>query len=129
MQYKSWRNLTLILISSSFLVACTKSASSVVAVNNNTLRVDIGSEIPTFDPALAEDGYTYRVINDLFAGLLDFDQANRPIPGMASSWEISPDGLNYTFHLRPNLKFSDGSPITANDFVFSWQRLVNPKTG
>ncbi len=129
MQYKSWRNLTLILISSSFLVACSKSTDSAATTNNNTLRVDIGSEIPTFDPALAEDGYTYRVINDLFAGLLDFDQANRPIPGMASSWEISPDGLTYTFHLRPNLKFSDGSPITANDFVFSWQRLVNPKTG
>ena len=130
MQYKAWRKLTLILIGSSFLVACTKNSDSAVAVkSSNTLRVDIGSEIPTFDPALAEDGYTYRVINDLFAGLLDFDQANRPIPGMASSWEISPDGLNYTFHLRPSLKFSDGSPITANDFVFSWQRLVNPKTG
>ncbi len=130
MQYKSWCKLTLILISSGLLAACSKSADVDSKTNSkNTLRVDIGAEVPTLDPALAEDGYTYRVINDLFAGLVDFDQANHPIPGMASSWEISPDRLTYTFHLKPNLKFSDGSPITAKDFVFSWQRLINPATG
>ncbi len=117
-----------ICLSGLLLVGCGHHADtdkSAVA----RLRVDICAEIPSFDPALAEDWSTYRVANDLFAGLVDFDQANRPIPGMAESWEISKDGLLYTFHLKPQLKFSDGSPITANDFVFSWQRLVNPKTG
>lgn len=109
------------------LGACSKKDGSVSM--DNTLRVDVGTELPTFDPVLAEDGNTYRVINDLFAGLVDFDQANRPIPGMAKNWEISSDGKIYTFHLRDNLKFSDGSPITADDFVFSWRRLVDPKTG
>ncbi len=115
------------------LISCSpqkqQNNSELNQTDKNTLRVDIGSEIPTFDPVLAEDGYTYRVINDMYAGLIDFDQSNRPIPGMAQSWEISKDGLTYTFHLRNNLKFSDGSPISANDFVFSWQRLVNPQTG
>ena len=58
---------------------------------------------------------------------MDFDQNNKIIPGMAERWEISPDGKTYTFHLRSGLKFSDGSPITADDFVYSWRRLVNPQ--
>ena len=121
------------LVAAFFAASCSKSQSSSVesttlpatsaAVDNsdaNTFRVDICAEIPTFDPVMAEDWYTYRVINDLYAGLVDFDQANRPIPGMAGSWEISSDGLTYTFHLRPDLKFSNGTPITASDFVYSW---------
>lgn len=121
----SWAIVTII-----GLAACSpkNNEQSSTASQSDTLRVDIGSEIPTFDPVMAEDGYTYRVMNDLFAGLVDFDQKNRPIPGMAT-WDISKDGLVYTFHLRDGLKFSDGSPIKASDFVFSWQRLVNPKTG
>lgn len=111
-----------------FLVMCSCSNKSSEINNKNTLRVDIGMEPPTLDPAKAEDAYAFRVINDLFAGLVDFDQTNKPIPGMAESWDISADGKTYTFHLRNNLKFSDGSPITAHDFVYSWERVVNPKT-
>lgn len=111
------------------LIACGNSSIYDSQANlKNTLRVDIGMEPPTLDPALAEDLYAFRVINDLFAGLVDWDQSNRPIPGMASSWTISPDGKSYTFHLRNDLKFSDGVPITANDFIYSWQRLVDNKT-
>lgn len=94
----------------------------------NILRVDIGNEISTVDPAKTEVAPDFRVVNDLFAGLIDWDQKNQPIPGMASSWEISPDGKTYTFYLRHDLRFSDGSPIYAKDFVYSWQRLVDPKT-
>ncbi|MBP9742103.1 MAG: peptide ABC transporter substrate-binding protein [Burkholderiales bacterium] len=96
--------------------------------HKNTLIVDVGSETPTLDPQLAEDVVANRIMNDLFAGLVDYDQQNNIIPGMASSWDISPDKKIYIFHLRNGLKFSDGSPITAHDFVYSWQRLVNPKT-
>jgi oligopeptide transport system substrate-binding protein len=94
----------------------------------NTLYVDIANEPASLDPALAEDWYSYRVINDLFAGLMDFDQTNKPILGLAARVDISPDGKTYTFHLRDNLKFSDGTPLTAADVVYSWQRLVDPKT-
>lgn len=108
--------------------SCTQTNSTKPKTSNNTLYVDIVNEPGSIDPALAEDWSSYRVVNDLFAGLVDFDQTNKPIPGMASTWDISPDGKIYTFHLRNNLKFSDGTPITANDFVYSWQRLVNPAT-
>ena len=127
MKNKFSRLLGLCWLGSSLIVSgCSKSSQ---ADSGTTLRVDIGSEIPTFDPALAEDGSTYRVINDLYAGLIDFDQENQPISGLADKWQISSDGKTYTFHLRSNLKFSDGSPLKASDFVYAWQRLVDPQTG
>ena len=51
------------------------------------------------------------------------------IPGNAEKWELSEDGLTYTFHLRPNLKWSDGSALNAHDFVYSWLRVITPETG
>ena len=112
----------------------TQDGSTVVANSTNdshpkdTLRVALGDEIPTFDPQLGEDTVSTRVANDLFEGLTSFDKQNRPIAGMAERWDISPDGKTYIFHLRKGLKFSDGTPITAKDFVFTYQRLADPKT-
>lgn len=96
--------------------------------NQNMIRLDILTEVPYLDPALSMDISSTRVSFDLFAGLVDFDQQNNIIPGMAESWNISSDGKTYIFHLRPNLKFSDGSPITAKDFVYTFRHLVDPKT-
>lgn len=106
--------------------SCTRS--STLANRKGMVRIDILSEVPYLDPALSMDSSSTRVAYDLFSGLVDFDQQNRVIPGMAESWEISADGKTYTFHLRHSLKFSDGSPITAQDFVYSWRRLVDPQT-
>lgn len=108
------------------LCNCSKNDSS--KNNQDTLLVDVGAEAGSIDPAKAEHAEELRIVNDLFTGLITFDQSNKPIPGMAKSFDISQDGKTYTFHLRPNLKFSDGTSITANDFVYSWQRLVDPKT-
>ncbi len=110
-----------------FLTACSNSSSEDVH-SKDTLRIDVSAEIPTLDPQLQQDTSSARVAYDLFAGLVDFDQQNNPIPGMAYHWNIEPDGKTITFHLRANLKFSDGTPITAHDFVYSWKRLVNPQT-
>lgn len=94
----------------------------------DTLRLDVSAEVPSLDPQLQQDTTSARISYDLFAGLVDFDQQNNPIPGMADHWTIASDGKTITFHLRSNLKFSDGTPITSYDFVYSWQRLVNPST-
>lgn len=118
----------LVLIFLNGLVSCSYE-NTQNAKNNKILNIDICAEIPTVDPALSEDWNTYRIVNDLYAGLVDFNQANQPTPGMAESWDISQNHLTYTFHLRDNLKFSNGSSIKASDFVFSWRRLVAPKTG
>ncbi len=126
------RNLIIpALLAGLLLVSCSDNASTTnkSTHSQNELRVDIGSEPPSLDPQLLADTSSARVTNDLFAGLVDFDQKNQVIAGLADKWTISPDGKSYTFHLRDGIKFSDGTPITANDIVFSWQRLANPDFG
>lgn len=95
----------------------------------DTILIDIGGEPPTLDPAMAGDNVSFRVLNDLFEGLVSFDQQNKPVPGLAESWVISSDGRTYIFKLRPNLKFSDDTNITSEDVIKSWKRFADPKTG
>ena len=80
------------------------------------------------DPGTTSESYAYPLLNNAFEGLVTYDPHNSIIPGLAESWEISRDGLTYTFHLRPNLKWSDGSSLTANDFLYSWLRVITPET-
>jgi len=75
-----------------------------------------------FDPATTLDGGDKRV----FSGLVSFDPLLNLTPDLAEKWEISPDGTIYTFHLRPNAKFHDGRPVTAQDVVYSWERAASP---
>jgi oligopeptide transport system substrate-binding protein len=126
--YSKLQKLILPLVLGMLVVTACSNKDSQNNHPLNMLRQDVGSEPPTLDLTKVEDTSSSRIMNDLFAGLLDYDQENNIIPGMASSWELSPDGKTYTFHLRHDLKFSDGSAITAKDFVYSWRRLVDPKT-
>ena len=68
-----------------------------------------------------------NILGDLMVGLTTLDAAARPIPGIADHWETSRDGLTWTFHLRP-ARWSDGSKVTAQDFLSAWRRLLEPKT-
>ncbi len=131
MNRNRWFYSSVTIVCVFILSSCSRTSTSESALQHplDTLRIDVGSEAPTLDPALSEDAASGRIINDLFAGLVDFDQQNNPIPGMAASWNISADGKTYIFHLRPNLKFSDGSAISANDFIYTYRRVVDPKTG
>ncbi|MDR2648255.1 MAG: ABC transporter substrate-binding protein [Clostridiales bacterium] len=96
--------------------------------NQPELNVCIGPNPDTIDPALnsAVDGATLIIHN--FEGLYTLDEDGAPIPGQAESVDISDDGLTYTFHLRDGIQFSDGTPITAQTFVDSWLRVINPET-
>ena len=88
-----------------------------------------GAEPQSLDPALLTGQADMRVVAGLFKGLTQFDaKTGRAIPGLAERWEISPDGCTYTFHLRTNLVWSTGEPITADDVVYSWIRALNPAT-
>jgi len=96
-------------------------------------RADIviinGANPQTLDPALATGIEDLRIITALFEGLTRPDPVTAgPIPGLAESWEISPDGLVYTFHLRDHLQWSPEMPITADDVVYSWRRVLDPQT-
>lgn len=130
MKQKYIISLLALIIGSGTLVACSKSnheQAQIKPQSSDTINVDLGSDVPTIDPALTQDVTSARVIYDLFSPLVDFNQNNQPIPGIAQKWSVSKDGKVYTFHLRKGLKFSDGSPITAEDIVFTWQRLADPK--
>ena len=73
--------------------------------------------------------YEAHILHDLYEGLVAHDQFGAVVPGVAESWEISDDGLVYTFHLREDARWSDGEPVTAEDFVFSLNRIMDPATG
>jgi len=86
-----------------------------------------GSEPQTIDPGIATGHPDAHVILALFEGLLAYHpETLAVVPGVAERWETSPDGLTYTFYLRKNAKWSNGDPVTAHDFVYSWNRFLHP---
>jgi oligopeptide transport system substrate-binding protein len=130
------KQLLHLIICGLLLSACSKEKSNLANTDSapdtpirNTINISIGGEPPTLDPDLSGDSISARVAHDFFEGLVSFNQKGEPIPELAESWEISSDQKTYTFHLRKGIKFSDGTPITAVDFVKSWQRFGDPKTG
>jgi oligopeptide transport system substrate-binding protein len=89
-----------------------------------------GTEPRTLDPGLATGLPEGRIVDALFEGLTVRDPASlRPVPGVAERWETSPDGLSWVFHLREDARWSDGEPVTAHDFAWSWRRLEDPALG
>jgi oligopeptide transport system substrate-binding protein len=82
----------------------------------------------TLDQQLTVTVAEARLLSDLYQGLVMQDAKGAIIPGVAKSWEISPDGVTYIFKLRDNAKWSNGDPVTASDFVFTFQRIMDPQT-
>jgi len=93
----------------------------------NIIRINVGAEVQNLDPHLVTGVVEQRVLNSLFEGLADLDpQTLEPGPGAAESWTLSEDKLLYMFHLRQNARWSNGDPLTASDFVYSWKRMLSP---
>jgi oligopeptide transport system substrate-binding protein len=111
------------------LAACGEQAVSRPPCAPGKVCLTIGNtnEPATLDPHTSTGTWEDRIQSDLFTGLAQSDAAGRTIPGVAERWEASPDGLVWTFHLRPAV-WSDGVPLTADDFVFSLRRVLNPET-
>ncbi|MDR4344167.1 peptide ABC transporter substrate-binding protein, partial [Bacillus anthracis] len=86
------------------------------------------SEIPTMDTTLASDAASSKVMNNTMEGLYRLGKGDKLVPGVAKSHTKSEDGKKYTFKLREDAKWSNGDPVTAKDFVYAWQRAVNPDT-
>ena len=132
--------LAAVLASGMVLTACGGSGNAAKeTTGNNTsttttttggldLAVQVGPDPETVDPALNTAIDASNIILHAFETLLTFDENNDIVPGQAESFDVSDDGLTYTFHLRDGLKWSDGSDFTAEDFVYSWKRLADPMT-
>ena len=110
-----------------FAVHGSKGAPRRTPLDPVTFYRGNAAEPESLDPSLAQGVQEDSIIGDLMVGLMTADAGARPIPGMAQSWTTAGDGLTWTFKLRDAL-WSDGVPVTAEDFVFSWRRIVDPKT-
>ncbi|HEV2675514.1 MAG TPA: peptide ABC transporter substrate-binding protein [Aliidongia sp.] len=102
---------------------------TIAHADEQVLRLGNGSEPATLDPALADLQPDQQILHDVSEGLVVIGPAGEALPGQAESWMVSPDGMTYRFTLRPGLAWSNGAPLTAEDFAWSWRRTVDPRTG
>jgi oligopeptide transport system substrate-binding protein len=93
------------------------------------LHRGLSGEPATLDPAAAADTFSSEVMQDLYEGLTTESPSGEIIPGVASGWTVDASGTRYTFQLRPDAEWSNGTPVRAQDFIAAWQRTLDPKQG
>ncbi|MGP4082194.1 peptide ABC transporter substrate-binding protein [Pseudalkalibacillus sp. R45] len=134
--------LTLTLVLSMFLAACSGGGGNNADGEKDSkdgkdsgnkdvpqvLNILESAEIPTMDSVMGTDAVAFQVMAETMEGLMRLGENGEPVEGMAESHEMSEDGKTYTFKLR-DAQWSNGTPVTANDFVYSWRKAVNPDTG
>ena len=128
-------SLVLAAVMAFSLVACGGSSSSAAGTGSasgsataSNVTVQIGPNPESIDPALNSTIDGGNMLITAFEGLLIVDENNQVQPGQAESWEVSEDGLTWTFHLREGLKWSDGTDLDATDFVYTYKRVADPDT-
>lgn len=105
-----------------------KPAEQAEGKSENVLSLSLDNDIPDLNQVKTTDAISFAVLNNVMEGLYRLDENNEPQPAMAESYEKSEDGLTYTFTLRDGIKWSNGDPVTANDFKYSWLRSMHPDT-
>ncbi|GAM59576.1 periplasmic oligopeptide-binding protein oppA [Vibrio ishigakensis] len=123
-----------LFLGASLLAATTSFSTLAATVPAGTKLAKVqelvkgnGTEVASIDPQKTEGVPESNIIRDILEGLVNQDADGNTVPGVAESWETK-DNKNYTFHLRKDAKWSNGDPVTAQDFVYSWQRAVDPAT-
>ncbi len=117
-----------------FLTACTvwtTSGSNVSQqpIARNVFRMNISTEPPELDPIKVTDLTSFTVLLNIMRGLTTIANGEGVLPEVATRWEVSSDGLQYTFHLDPQARWSDGKPVTTRDFLYAWQRALTAANG
>ena len=112
--------------SGSVTTGTESTGSDTAAAGSSDMNVMLETPVESLDPQQATDGTSFEVIADYTDGLMQMDADGQAVPAIAESYDLSDDGLTYTFHLRSDAKWSNGTPVTAADFVFAWQRAVDP---
>ena len=111
------------------VTASSGAADAGTSTGPKEITVDTTSEPPELNPIKNSSTGGGNVLRHIMEGLIYLDKDNSPHAGMAESWDVSDDKLTYTFHIRKDAKWTNGDPVTANDFVFSWNTLFTPATG
>ncbi|MFK8137090.1 MAG: peptide ABC transporter substrate-binding protein [Bdellovibrionales bacterium] len=117
----------IVVVLSFSLLNCTKKKSASQSLESNHMVVRLETEPPALDPAKQVDHVSIVPMQNLSEGLMMLDKEMRPVPGLAESYEVSDDAMTYTFNLRKGVKWSDGTELTASDFVYAWRRMLDPK--
>ncbi|MDR2977429.1 MAG: peptide ABC transporter substrate-binding protein [Streptococcaceae bacterium] len=128
---KNWKKLTLTTaaaLAAFSLAACSSSGDKGAGSSTRNPKFAIPADINTIDQSLATDQYSNTVIGNTGEGLTRVSKDGKAKPAAAETIDVSSDGLTYTITLRDGLKWSNGDDLTAKDFVFSWQRGVDPAT-
>ncbi len=102
------------------------SAGGSGSAASSDMNIMLETPVESLDPQQATDGTSFEVIADYTDGLMQMDADGAPVEALAESYELSDDGLTWTFTIRDDANWSNGEPVTANDFVFAWQRAVDP---
>ncbi|MGI8314435.1 peptide ABC transporter substrate-binding protein [Halobacillus mangrovi] len=146
MKKTNWLLLVLALVLSMFLAACSGggeentgseggegegegNTEEAAGDSEQVLNITDSAEIPTMDASLATDAVAFQFLGSTMDGLYRLGEDAKPEPGIAKDHEVSEDALTWTFNLREDATWTNGDPVTANDFVYAWQRAVNPDTG
>ncbi len=117
-----------LLVFSLVIVMCVVFSLSVFA-NNKVVRIPMGLDPKTVDPTLVFCTTSASVVDALFLPLIRFDfNTLEAVPCLATSWEVSDDNLVWTFHLRKDVKWTDGKPVTAHDIEYGAKRIIDPAT-
>jgi oligopeptide transport system substrate-binding protein len=126
---KPGRALAAVLAACAVSGACSRSGTDVSSGDRGqVLHRGINPDLTDLDPHLATLSSDYTVLSALLEGLLSEDPVDlHPVPGVAERWEVSPDGITYTFHLRAGARWSNGDPVTSGDFLASWRRILMPE--
>ena len=111
-----------------FVLLCGGCKERAQTGGGSHFRVNLGTEPPSLDWSLATDHVSFNVIANLMVGLTEFDKQLKPAPVIAKSWDMLDGGKKIIFHLRDDVQWSDGQKVRAQDFEYSWKRLLNPKT-
>ncbi|MBS1716272.1 MAG: ABC transporter substrate-binding protein [Armatimonadetes bacterium] len=122
--------LAVLCVGSLLIVGCGKgnfSEQQKAASNGNIFRYPIVTSPTKLDPAMVQDGDTLDALQQVYEGLVVWSEDNKPVPCLADSWDISPDGKVYTFHLHKGVKFHNGREMVADDFKYAIERSSNPK--
>ena len=117
-----------LLLGTSALAMTTHPETGEALAEDQTFSYRLLDDVPTLDPQLIEDVSGSHVARQLFEGLLNQNAPGDNIPGVAESWEASEGNTVWTFNLRDDAKWSNGDPVTAQDFVYAWQRAADPAT-
>lgn len=114
-----------VMITMTALAGCA-GKDNANSKKDQIIRYNLGAEPKTLDPGLTNTTEGITVAANSFEGLLRLDEKENPVPGVAEKWEVSSDGLKYTFNLRKDAKWSDGKSVKAEDFKYAWQRALDP---